>query len=79
MATTRIIRPFLKYTANGADGVTPEEAVTMISKCKWATVSSRDDIIKTMLLLGWEPDDIAFSVNYALHGAPAGFQSFAIQ
>jgi len=68
----KIIRPFLKLDTNAPKTLTPEQAVALIKKCNWVTMTTRDDIVKTMLLLGWSPDEIAYSVSYALHGAPHG-------
>lgn len=68
----KIIRPFLKLDTEATSTLTPEQAVALIKQCTWTTMTTRDDIVKTMLLLGWSPDEIATSVSYALHGAPHG-------
>lgn len=69
MSKVHIIRPHLYYQSGAENGVKPEEAVALIRKNIVATVSSRADAIKVLILLGWKEDDIAFTMNYALHGS----------
>lgn len=66
------IRPHLYYSPNADNGVTPEKAVALMKMNIRAVVSSRGDAIKTLLLYGWSPEDIAFTMSYALNGSPIG-------
>lgn len=75
MSKVYIIRPFLKYQSGAENSVSPEEAVKMIDRCEWATVGSRNDLVKTMRLLGFSPDELAFSITYGLYGSPPGLSS----
>lgn len=75
MAKKYTIRPFLNYQSEATDAVSPKQALEMVKRCEWATVGSRDDLVKVMRLLGFSPDELSFTVNYALYGAPAGTSS----
>lgn len=68
MSTVYVIRPYLYYSSGAKDGVTPEEAVNLMRKNIVATVSSRADAIKTLLLLGWKEDRVAFAMHYGMYG-----------
>lgn len=68
MSKVYAIRPYLYYQSGADNAVTPEEAVALMKKHTWATVGSRADAIKVLVTLGWKEDDIAFTMNYALHG-----------
>lgn len=69
MSKIYAIRPHLYYQSGANNAVSPEEAVALIRKNIVATVGSRADAIKVLLTLGWKEDDIAFTMNYALHGS----------
>jgi hypothetical protein len=68
MSTVHVIRPHLYYSPGADDAVTPEEAASLMKKHIVATVSSRADAIKTLLLLGWKEDRIAFAMHYGMYG-----------
>lgn len=71
MATTYAIRPHLYYSPN-ADGVGYEEALNLIKNNKIALVGSRELALRILLALGFKPEDAAFTMSYAIHGAVAG-------
>lgn len=74
MSKVYAIRPHLYYQSGADNAVTPNEAIALIRKNIVATVGSRADAIKVLLMLGWKEDDIAFTMNYALHGG-SGFNA----
>lgn len=69
MSKVYAIRPYLYYQSGAENAVTPEQAVALMNKNIWATVGSRADAIKVLMMFGWKEDDIAFTMNYALHGS----------
>lgn len=69
MSKVYAIRPYLYYQSGAENAVSPEQAVSLMKKNIWATVGSRADAIKVLLMFGWKEDDIAFTMNYALHGS----------
>jgi|LakMenEpi03Aug12_release.lakeMendotaPanAssembly.Ray.scaffolds.fasta_scaffold2453179_2 hypothetical protein len=71
MATTYAIRPHLYYSPN-ADGVGYEEALKLIKNNKIALVGSRELALRVLLGLGFSPENAAFTMNYAIHGAVVG-------
>lgn len=68
MSKVYAIRPYLYYQSGAENAVTPEQAVSLMNKNIWATVGSRADAIKVLIMFGWKEDDIAFAMHYALHG-----------